>query len=629
MARSHAINWPRLALGGFDVVLVNAGLVLAFWLRYEGRNYLEVLARYYPQAFYGSLLVVAVFYAFGLYNRVWVHASTEALASVLGGVTCGSVVYGVYIWLLAPSRLPITVWLLTWLLWAGLIGMSRFGWRLIRDMQMRPAPAANDGRKKKRILIYGAGSAGALLVQQLFRHNGHEYELVGLVDDDPFKNGMMVRRARVLGAGRELPGIVRQHSVDEVIIAIPSAGGAELKRVVGHCLDAKVPHRILPPVLQHPAADPVQLEDARQVDIADLLGRSSKEFPVETYGEYLRGEVVLITGAGGSIGSEISRQVARFGPRQLILVGRGENRIHEIYRELRHVHPGLHLVPEIANIAVPEAARALFETYRPTIVLHAAAHKHVYLMEQNPIEAIRNNVLGTANLADLALEFGVKRFVMVSTDKAVAPTSTMGASKRVCEMVVRSRQGSFRNRGTIFSTVRFGNVIGSAGSVLTIFEKQLRSHRPLTITHPDATRYFMTIPEATLLVLQSCGLAQGGEAYVLDMGEPMRIRDLAAELVRLYGGDADDPKNYQYIGLAPGEKLHESLVDDNETAKHVTGHIMQVSCNGSAPGEDEVDHCLDEFRALVAAGDSEATRAALFAACSRARACKVVEALPH
>jgi len=621
----RTINWPRLVLGGVDIVLINAGLLLAFWLRYEGSGYLEVAGRYYPQAFYGSLIVVATFYAFGLYNRVWVHASTEALASVVGAVTSGSLAYGAYLWLLAPSRLPYTVWLLTWLLWMALIGSSRFGWRLVRELYLRPVPNGNSRGKTRRILIYGAGTAGAMLVQQLHRGHEHEYELVGLVDDDPFKRGMIVRRARVLGGGHELPELAKQHSIDETIIAIPSASGSDLRRIVRHCQDAKVAYRLLPPVLQ-PAASSVELSNARRVDIADLLGRSPREYPVETYGEYLRDEVVLVTGAGGSIGSEICRQVARFTPRQLILLGRGENRIHEIYRELRNSHPALDTTPVIANIADPDVVRSVFATYSPAVVIHAAAHKHVYLMEQHPTEAVRNNVFGTAAVTDAALEFRVKRFVMVSTDKAVAPTSTMGASKHLCEKLVRARQRSPLNHGTIFSTVRFGNVIGSAGSVLTIFEKQLRNHQPLTITDPDATRYFMTIPEASLLVLQSGGLAQGGEIYVLDMGEPIRIRDLAAELVRLYGGDPDDPTNYQYIGLAPGEKLHELLVGEDETAVHVTEHIMEVVPNGQPVSGEGVEATLDELRALVAMGDAEATREAMFAACAAVQKRKLTEA---
>lgn len=625
MTPRRTINWPRLALGGVDVVLINAGLLLAFWLRYEGKGYLEVAGRYYPQAFYGSLIVVAVFYAFGLYNRIWVHASTEALASVAGAVTSGSVVYGLYLWLLAPSRLPHTVWLLTWFLWMALIGSSRFGWRLVRELHLRPAPNGDSQGKTKRILIYGAGTAGAMLVQQLYRLHEHEYELVGLVDDDPFKRGMMVRRARVLGAGHELPELVKQHAIDETIIAIPSASGNDLRRIVRHCQEAKVAYRLLPPVLQ-PAASSVQLSNARRVDIADLLGRSPKEYPVETYGEYLRDEVVLVTGAGGSIGSEICRQVARFGPRRLILLGRGENRIHEIYRELRNSHPDLDIVPVIANVTDPDSVRSVFAEYSPAVVIHAAAHKHVYLMEPRPTEAVRNNVFGTATVADAALESGVKRFVMVSTDKAVAPISIMGASKRLCELVVQARQRSRRNRGTVFSTVRFGNVIGSAGSVLTIFEKQLRNHQPLTVTDPDATRFFMTIPEASLLVLQSGGLAQGGEIYVLDMGEPIRIRDLAAELMRLYGGDPNDPANYRYIGLTTGEKLHELLVGQDETPVHVTEHIMEVVPNGRPVSGEQLETTLGELRALVAMGDDSATRDAMFVACAAVHERKLAEA---
>jgi FlaA1/EpsC-like NDP-sugar epimerase len=621
------INWPRLVLAGIDVALINLGVIVAFWVRYEGTGYLEAAGHYFPQAFYASLLVIGVFYLFGLYNRIWVHASTEAMAAVCGATFVGTGVLALYAWLFAPMRLPHGVVLLTWLLWTALIGGSRFGWRVIREAAFQVAPNGGGERESRRIIIYGAGSAGAGLARQI-RGNGHDLVLVGMVDDDPFKWGMLVRGARVLGAGKALPELAKTHRVDEVIIAIPSASGAELRRIVEHCAKAGVRYKILPSILE--AASPTRaLHDAREVDIADLLGRSPKEYPLETYGEYLRGQVVLVTGAGGSIGSEICRQVARFAPKQLVLLGRGENRIHSIYRELRQSYRDLETVPVIANIASAGAARAVFETYSPTIVIHAAAHKHVYLMEQQPVEAVRNNIFGTANLTQLALEFGVKRFIMVSTDKAVTPTSVMGASKRCCEILVRARQDSPANHGTVFTTVRFGNVIGSAGSVLTIFQTQLRNHQPLTITDPEATRYFMTIPEAALLVLQSGGIGHGGETFVLDMGEPIRIRDLAAELIRLHGGDPDDPSNYRYIGLGPGEKLHESLVCDDETEEHVTEHIMRVVCCTDAVDEATVDGYLHELEGLVAVNDEERVLERLFAICHEAASHALSNGIRH
>ena len=617
MQNGHVVNWPRIVLAALDVALLNLGLLVAFWLRYEDWGPHDVVASYYPQAFYGSLLAVGVFYLFGLYNRIWIHASTEALAAVVGAATAAIIAFALFVWIVAPVRLPHTVCVLTWLLWIALVGGSRFLWRFIRETALSATETTSASPNTKRIIVYGAGSAGAMLVRQLEQGNGDTYDVVGLVDDDPFKRGMLVLRKRVLGTGEELAALVRRHQVDEVIVAIPSASGEELRYVVQCCLDAAVPYRILPSVLEIGGA-PVQVEDAREVDIADLLGRSPAEFPVETYGEYLRGRAVLVTGAGGSIGSEICRQVARFAPRQLVLVGRGENRIHAILRELRNAHSHLNIVPAIANVAATEAVRDLFAAHSPDIVIHAAAHKHVYLMEQHPTEAARNNVLGTDNLTELAMASGVKRFIMISTDKAVDPTSVMGASKLAGETICQVRQTCSRNNGTIFATVRFGNVLGSAGSVLTIFRKQLQARQPLTITHPDATRYFMTIPEAALLVLQSGGISHGGETYVLDMGEPVRIRDLAAQLIALSGGDPDDPRNYRYIGMAPGEKLHERLWAQDERVTRVTDHILQVACSEVGPAEAELDSWLEVLRQTVVQGDAEAVRGMLFERLGRA-----------
>ncbi|MGQ9730189.1 MAG: polysaccharide biosynthesis protein [Candidatus Zipacnadales bacterium] len=612
--RQIYINWTRLLLAVVDVVLLNGGLLVAFWLRVENRAF-DLAATYYPQAFYGSLLVIGVFYFFGLYNRIWVHASTEALAAIVGAVVCSSLVFAAFVWIAGPTRLPHSVVVLNGIVWTFVIGGSRFAWRIIREQVLRfQRRGQRADYQPKRLLIYGAGETGSQLARQIEETNGHSYELVGLVDDDPAKKGMLVRRTRVLGSGRELPDIVRSRKVDEIIIAIPSASGEQMRRVVEYCLEARVPHRIIPSALELDRGE-VELKDAREVDLADLLGRAPTEFPLATYGTYLRNQVVMVTGAGGSIGSEICRQVARFNPQTLILVGRGENRIHELLRELRVVHPHLDIRPAIGDIAVRPVATQILEQYRPNILIHAAAHKHVYLMEQHPIEAVRNNVLATRDLCDLAIEVGVKRFILISTDKAVEPTSVMGASKRLCELIAQSRQNSPRSTDTAFITVRFGNVLGSAGSVLTIFEKQVRSGQPLTITDPEATRFFMTIPEAALLVLQSGGMPDADGIYVLDMGKPVRIRDLAAEMIRLYGGDPDDPTRYHYIGLTPGEKLHERLVADDEKAVRVTPHILKLECCNVPVTEAVVDAHLRILEELVAQNDAEAVKRALFTAC--------------
>ena len=604
------------------MLILNFGVIAAVVVRFDGAVPEQLLGAFYREAAVVFPLALLIFYACGLYHRVWHFASVDALIAVAVAVTASAVMLAVSMRAFAfygAGISSLSLLTLCWMMWLLLIGGSRFSWRVVRQLcvtgrtghdsgarlaEKAPAPA----KPKTRVIIYGAGEAGAALADQIMYQKGNGTELVGFVDDNPKKRNMVVRHGRVLGSGKELKQVCGRHKCDQILVAIPSLSGPHLRRVVGYCNAAGVPYKVLPPAL-HLWENQVTFGQLRDLDVADLLGRDPAEFPFETCGEYLRGKRVLVTGAGGSIGSEICRQVARFHPQQLVLMGRGENRIHAIHLEIERHYPGMS-VPFIGNVAVPAAVNDVFRRYTPEVVFHAAAHKHVPLMEPQPLEAIRNNVLGTQTLSEAASRHGVALFVMISTDKAVSATSVMGASKRLCELVVQRQQWQAGLR-TRFVTVRFGNVLGSAGSVVHIFRDQIQRGEPLTITHPTATRYFMTIPEAALLVISAGGIGQPSGLYVLDMDKPVRILDLAEDMLRMAGRDIEDPANYRFVGLRPGEKLHEKLHSDEEVLERINPHILQVRPNGWMQQVDAVDHLLTRLRELIDLGDCESARTEL------------------
>ncbi|MFO0840153.1 MAG: nucleoside-diphosphate sugar epimerase/dehydratase [Phycisphaerae bacterium] len=406
-----------------------------------------------------------------------------------------------------------------------------------------------------KLIILGAGNSAETVVREIQRMPVLAYNIVGFLDDDKAKHGAMIHGIEVLAGIDRVKQICAQHSVDEILIAMPSATQAQIRRVVELCRDTNLRFKTLP-AMADIIAGRAQVQQIRDVDINDLLGRDPVTLDAAEIGRFINDRVVMVTGAGGSIGSEMCRQIVVFNPRRLVLVEQAEQNLFEIDRELRARYPRIDVVPSIADIADERRLDRLFAKHRPTAVFHAAAHKHVPMMEHNPGEAIKNNVVGTRTVADVATRYGCEKFVMISTDKAVNPTSIMGASKRVAELYI---QGLNERSNTQFVTVRFGNVLGSSGSVVPIFKEQIARGGPVTVTHPDMVRYFMTIPEAAQLVLQSASMGRGGEIFLLDMGQPVKIVDLARDLITLSGFRPDVDIKIEFVGIRPGEKLYEEL----------------------------------------------------------------------
>jgi FlaA1/EpsC-like NDP-sugar epimerase len=459
-----------------------------------------------------------------------------------------------------------------WLLLLGLICGSRL---LARSVIERPGTGLV--ARGKEVLIAGAGDAGQLVIREMQRNRQLGYTPIGLIDDDPRKKNLRIHGIRVLGTTEELAHILRDNRPDEVLIAIPSASGEARQRIVTVTRENNVPVKTLPGLYELISGESDLATQIRPVQVEDVLGREPVEVDLETSAAYLKGKTVLVTGAGGSIGSELCRQIARVGPQRLILVDQGETALFEIERELVDERGFSACVPVLADCQSRTKMHQVFDRYRPTVVFHAAAYKHVPLMEANPLESVRNNALGTRILAETAVEFGAERFVLVSTDKAVNPKTVMGQSKALCEWIVEA-YGAREDIATRFVAVRFGNVLGSSGSVIPIFRRQIANGGPVTVTHPEMTRYFMTIPEASSLVIQAGAIGGRGDVFVLDMGEPVRIFDLAKQMVRLSGKEPDRDIVVEIVGTRPGEKLHEELWGEGETAVS-TSHpkIMRVS----------------------------------------------------
>lgn len=539
-----------------DALLINLAAFGSFYLRFEGNIPLEYFLTYYHTAIAATVLYLVVFYLFGLYNRLWQYASTGELLSIVYAVTVGTGGTVAVVYFLAPFRLPHSAAILLWLSMVILIGGSRFIWRILQENVLTPHVPGS----QKQVLIVGAGDAGVLAARELKNRNYKDGRPIGFIDDDRTKQKLHLLGVPVLGTRKDIHRIVKGHGVDEVIISMPSASGESIREIVQICEKTGVDLKIMPGVYDILSGN-VSVNPIRQVQVEDLLGREPVSVDLLEVAGYVSGETVLITGSGGSIGSEICRQISKFNPGKLVLVGHGENSIFDIEQELRSQFQGLELTTEILDIKDRDKVFLVFEKYKPGVVFHAAAHKHVPLMEKNPEEALKNNVLGTQNLAEAADKVNVKTFVLISTDKAVNPTSVMGATKRTAEMIIQSLD---RRSKTKFVAVRFGNVLGSRGSVIPTFKKQIAKGGPVTVTHPEMVRYFMTIPEASQLVIQAGAMAQGGEIFILDMGKPVKIVDLAKDLIRLSGFEPDVDIKIQFSGIRPGEKLYEELLTAEE-----------------------------------------------------------------
>lgn len=489
-----------------------------------------------------------------LYKKAWEYASTGELLIILKIVT-SSIIVAAIMQKMFIHEIHFRLLAVTWALHILLLGGSRFIWRIYRDSIV---PKNQD---KKRTLIVGAGSAGTMVARQLLKNQGQGLLPVGFIDDDIHKQKLDIFGIPVVGGVNSISQIVPMLRIENIVIAIPSLSRQELKNIFQECAKTSAKTQILPK-LEDLVTGKVSVSQFRDVQVEDLLGRDPIELDIETISNDLTGKAVLVTGAGGSIGSEICRQIARFNPRKLILLGHGENSIYSIEMELKESYKAspIEFISVIADIQDLEKMESVMRTHLPDVVYHAAAHKHVPLMERNPEEAVKNNVIGTMNVANAASWHGVKIFVMISTDKAVNPTSVMGSTKRLAEMIVQSMD---KGSKTKFVAVRFGNVLGSRGSVIPLFKKQIERGGPVTVTHPEMVRYFMTIPEASRLVIQAGALAKGGEIFVLDMGEPVKIVDLAKNLIKLSGNSLEEI-GIEFTGIRPGEKLFEELLKKDE-----------------------------------------------------------------
>jgi len=503
--------------------------------------------------------LIALFYLFGLYHRLWQYASIGELLSIVGAVSVGSLLFFGYSLLKmqgATYVLPRSVFVFSWLINIFLIGASRLSWRLMRDHWFFP----NRFFERKPVLVVGAGDAGATVVRELKNRNDKSGVPIGFVDDDQSKQKNKMFGIPVLGKREDIPRLVDEYGVEEIIVAIPSAPGWVIRELVDICSTTPAKLKIVPGLYEL-IDGRVSVNQIRELQVEDLLDREPVKVDLDSMAGYLSGRTVLVTGAGGSIGSELCRQIARFKPRCLILLDHCENAIYEIHRELGEQNLECELVPVVADIRDKQAMDNLFAGLRPQVVFHAAAHKHVPLMEDNPAAALKNNVLGTWNVARAAHDGQIETFILISTDKAVNPVSIMGATKRVAEMVI---QYLAQNSSTRFAAVRFGNVLGSSGSVVPLFQKQIARGGPVTVTHPEMTRFFMTIPEAVQLVIQAGALAKGGEIFVLDMGKPMKIVELARRMIKLAGFRPEQDIQIVYTGIRPGEKLCEEILTQEE-----------------------------------------------------------------
>ncbi len=619
-----------------DIALIVVSVLGSFALRLDAVE----LPFYFPSV--GLMIAVAlaikipVYYFFGLYRRLWIYASTGELRLITIAVTTASVLTAGAMLLLisagmVPRGMPRSSLGIDWLLSLVLIGGSRFALRILAEQSM----TARASGKSKRALIIGAGDAGALVVRELQKPSQLNLIPVGFLDDEPAKQKQSIYGVTVIGAVNYLDAAIDLHRIDEVIIAIPSAPGQLVRMVNDVCRVKGIISRTIPGIYEL-IGGKVSVSRLREVDITDLLRREPVRVNDEAVGAALADKRVLVTGAGGSIGRELCRQIARRNPAELVLLGHGENSIFEIFLELNQDYPNLLISPVIADIRNVERLAQIFARHQPQVVFHAAAHKHVPLMEANAVEAVTNNVIGTRNVVQAALDHNIERFVLISTDKAVRPSSIYGATKRVAEMIVleastqvnrytgtqvdtNNTQHEVRNlalsavEGTqhAFSVVRFGNVLGSRGSIIPIFKGQIANGGPVTITHPDMYRFFMTIPEAVYLVLQAASMEQGGETFVLNMGKPVRILDLAEDLIRLSGLEPQRDIEIAFTGIRPGEKLTEELWDEGTPlAPTLHPDIFRLDSDAS-PSSPNLIQAIDSLSRLSRSADTDAIIALL------------------
>ncbi len=604
MKNSKIIDKKKLILGFFDILIINLAYFLALYFRFDMHfraipiDFLDAFETY---AIFNTIITIVIYGLHKMYNMILEYASYKELINITQAVILSLISHAVLMTIFV-YRMPISYYVFGFMIQYVLTVASRF---IKKMMIYKSYKTDKKNHSYKRALIVGAGAAGQTLKRDISNsNNGGKTNIlvIGFIDDDPKKKNQYIDNSRIFGGRDMIKEVVEEEAIDVILVAIPSVEEVEKREILRICNETECEIKVLPGIYQL-VSGKVTMSTMKDIQIEDLLGRDPvKIFSNETF-DYLNDKVVLVTGGGGSIGSELCRQIAQYGPKLLIIFDIYENNAYEIEQELKRNNKDLNFITLIGSVRDYKRVEKVFETYKPDIVFHAAAHKHVPLMEVSPVEAIKNNVRGTYNVALLSLIYDVQRFVLISTDKAVNPTSVMGATKRVCEKIIQGindireskeynnlakvivQDGDRnitinpkdllegKNPGTEFVAVRFGNVLGSNGSVIPLFKKQIAAGGPVTVTHPEIIRYFMTIKEAVKLVLQAGSMAQGGEIFVLDMGEPVKIDDLARQLIRLSGYQPDIDMPVVYTGLRPGEKLYEERLMDEEalTDTHIDG----------------------------------------------------------
>lgn len=589
----NQIFLKKIILIILDILAVEAASILALLVRFELR-FTGIPQKYLEPALHMNIVVIIltilIFYFFHLYSSLWIYASTVELFNIgIAGILSGLCQITVCAFL--GVRMPRSYYVLYPVFLIVIVFTIRYFYRAIRGFRNRLKSKLH---KESRVLVVGAGDAGNSLIKEIVSSRLIQKKVICIVDDDRNKIGNYIHGIKIMGNRYEIPKLVQKYAIDEIIIAISAISHKEAKGILDICKETGCELKRLPGQYQLINGE-VSVAKLKEVDVNDLLGREPIKVDLSQILGYVEGKVVLITGGGGSIGSELCRQVAAHAPKQLVIVDIYENTTYDIQNELKRKFPELNLVVLIASVRNTKRMDMIFEKYRPDIVYHAAAHKHVPLMEDSPNEAVKNNVLGTWKVVQAADKWKVKRFVMISTDKAVNPTNIMGATKRICEMIIQT----YNNRSeTEFVAVRFGNVLGSNGSVIPLFKKQIEAGGPVTVTHPDIIRYFMTIPEAVSLVLQAGAYAKGGEIFVLDMGEPVKIVDLARNLILLSGHRPDDDIKIEFTGLRPGEKLYEEMLMAEEGMQDTENKLIHIG-KPIKMDEDKFMEQLEELKEYV------------------------------
>lgn len=584
-----------------DIVIINFAVFLSLVIRFEisvSQIPEEYMTAYKHAAVPFTFITLAIFWIFRMYHSLWQYASIAEVYKIVEACVVTELVH-ISVTLFMDWRLPRSCYFLTCVFLMVMMCASRFMYRIIRTALQNYRHTLS----QIKIMIIGAGEATNMIMREIENSRYLENsKVVCIIDDDPKKVGRFIRGVKIVGSRERIKEYARYYDIDEIIFAIPSASHEEQRKILNICKETPCNLKIIPGVYQMVDGE-FSIQNIRNVDVLDLLGRDPVEVDLDSIMGYVKGKTVMVTGGGGSIGSELCRQIISHKPERLIIFDIYENSAYDIQQELKMSNPDADVVTLIGSVRNTTRLEAVFSQYKPDIVYHAAAHKHVPLMEVSPNEAVKNNVVGTWNVAKMADKYGVKRFVMISTDKAVNPTNVMGATKRICEMIIQAYNDISK---TEFVAVRFGNVLGSNGSVIPLFKKQIEAGGPVTVTHPDIIRYFMTIPEAVSLVLQAGAYAKGGEIFILDMGEPVRIDDLAKNLIRLSGYTLGVDMEIKYTGLRPGEKLYEELLMDEEGLQETKNKLIHIG----KPIQFNKDTFFDELEELkeIAYDESEDIR---------------------